>query len=221
MKCGWGLSVWLLSQLMCLYRVKGKKGEDSLKHTAPRGFVPWCPGGCRVATGSREVVATAVPSAGHQALPGEVENCREAPSLLAAGPHTLHTPAESRCPNSVFRQTQFIYSRCWVLPPAPLCAQSPRPAGTAQEQPQGQQEPSHPSPALGLRQVLPLPLAAAALGAVLEGGWEDELPAQIWNLQQPVRGTPSPALQQLKTASKVPLPPGRRHVASTRMVQSA
>lgn len=130
-------------QLMCLYLVKGKEGKDSLKHAAPRGFVPRWPWGLQGGLWEQEVLATAVPSTGHQALPGEVENCREAPSLLAAGPHTPHTPAESRCPNSVFRQTQFISSRCWVLPLASL------PAGTAQGQPQGQQEPSHASPGSG------------------------------------------------------------------------
>lgn len=143
MKCGWGLSVWLLSpaDVFVPREGEGRKGQSEAR-SSPRvcPLVALGAAGWSLGAGG---VGHCCASTGHQALPGEVENCREAPSLLAAGPHTPHTPAESRCPNSVFRQTQFISSRCWVLPLASL------PAGTTQGQPQGQQEPSHASPGSG------------------------------------------------------------------------
>lgn len=96
-------------QLVCMYLMKGKKGEDSEARSTLRACPCGCPWGCRQALGAGRCWLLVLPSTGHQAW------LREALSVLAAGPHTLYIPAESRWPNYVFKQTQLIYQMYWVL----------------------------------------------------------------------------------------------------------
>lgn len=88
---------------------EGKKGKEILSHAAAPGSVPVGPLRLRGGHGAGQWCPLPLPSTGHQALVSEGEHFREALSLLAAGPHSLHIPAESRWPNYVLRQAQVIY----------------------------------------------------------------------------------------------------------------